>query len=84
MDIKPGYKSMEVWNSIVATAVALLVMAGVIEPARQNEVTELIVQAVGGVVALGSVLGLLLARTELKKTQMQLKQAEPVETKIQG
>ena len=70
--MKSGFKTSEFYVTLVSTLVSLLVMAGVVEPSYQSELTDLVVQAIGGIVALGSVLGYLLSRTELKKEEMRL------------
>lgn len=70
--MKSGLKTSEFYVTLVSTVVSLLVMAGVVEPAYQNELTDLVVQAVGGVVALGSVIAYLLSRTELKREELRL------------
>lgn len=70
--MKSGLKTSEFYVTLVSTIVSLLVMAGVVEPAYQSELTDLVVQAVGGIVALGSVIAYLLSRTELKKEELRL------------
>ena len=69
---KSGIKTSEFYVTLVSTLVSLLVMTGVIEPSYANQLTDLVVQAIGGVVALGTVIAYILSRTELKKEEMRL------------
>ena len=70
--MKTGLKSSEFYVTLVSMVVSLLVMSGVLEPSEANQLSELVVQAIGGVVALGSVISYILSRTELKKEEMRL------------
>lgn len=70
--MKSGLKTSEFYVTLVSTVVSLLVMAGVVEPSYQNQLTDLVVQAVGGIVALGSVIAYILSRTEIKKEELRL------------
>jgi NhaP-type Na+/H+ or K+/H+ antiporter len=70
--MKTGLKTSEFYVTLVSMLVSLLVMTGVLEPDKASEISELIVQAIGGIVALGTVIGYLLSRTELKKEEMRL------------
>lgn len=71
--MKKGFTTSEFYVTLASTVVSLLVMAGVIEPANASQLTDLVVQAIGGIVALGSVIAYILSRTELKKTDLQVK-----------
>lgn len=72
MELKPSYKSGEFYLVFVTSIVSMLVLTGVIPSEKADEIQSLLVQAIGGIVALGTVIGYLLARTELKKKQMEL------------
>jgi len=82
MDIKSGAKTSEFYLTLVSLIVSLLVMAGVIEPSRASEATELITQVIGGIVAAITIVSWIIARTDLKKTQ--LENIPSNETGIQG
>jgi hypothetical protein len=66
--MKPGYQTSEFWVTLGGTIVSLLVMAGFLEPSKSGEIAALVTQAIGGIVALGSIISYVLSRTELKKT----------------
>ena len=67
-----GLKSTEFYLTISSLIVGLLTMTGLLSPEKSGEVTELIVQAIGGIVALGTLISYILSRTQLKETQMKL------------
>lgn len=77
--MKSGIKSSEFYMSLAALVTGLLVMGGYLVPERQTEVTELVSQAIGGAVALFSLINYTLSRTELKKSFSKEQSSTPVQ-----
>lgn len=68
--MKIGVKSSEFFVTLGSLIVSLLVMSGLIAPERSSEVQEVIVQAIGGIVALGTIVSYIYSRTVLKQEEM--------------
>ena len=68
--MKSGLKSTEFYVTLVSTIVSLLVMAGLVQPTEADQVTELVVQAIGGIVALGSIIAYIYSRTVIKQEEI--------------
>lgn len=64
--MKSGFKTSEFYLTIGNMIAGLLVMSGLLLPERLSETGELIAQAVGAIVALGTLITYILSRTEIK------------------
>jgi len=69
--MQPGLKTSEFYVTLGSMIASLLVMSGLIAPEKTGEVQEVIVQAIGGLVALGTVVAYIYSRTTLKRTELE-------------
>lgn len=75
MQLKSGFLTSEFWTSLVGAFIPLLVMAGIIKPSEVGGVTQLIIQAISGLVAGGVLVTYILARVDLKKKALGVEKA---------
>jgi hypothetical protein len=76
--MKNGLKTSENLYPLASTIAYLLVLAGIIPTDYASEMSELIVQAIAGIVALGTIAMYMVSRTELKKKEIEVKKQEIV------
>ena len=76
--MKNGLKTSENLYPLASTIAYLLVLIGVIPTDYASEMSELIVQAIAGIVALGTIAMYMVSRTELKKKEIEVKKQEIV------
>ena len=76
--MKEGLKTSENLYPLASTIAYLLVLTGVIPNDYASEMSELIIQAIAGIVALGSIAMYIISRTELKKKEIEVKKQEIV------
>lgn len=76
--MKDGIKSTEFYVTLGNMVAGILVMLGILAPGEQADMGELIAMAIGGIVAVASLITYIISRTDLKKTQYVLeKQGNP-------
>jgi hypothetical protein len=59
-------------TTLATTITYILVATGVVGSDKAGDVGELMLQAITGIVALGTIISLHLSRTEIKKKQMDI------------
>lgn len=68
MTLKSGFKTSEFYMTLIPTVVSMLVISGVLPSDDQQQVLELVKDAIAGIVAVTGIVTYIMGRTEVKKT----------------
>lgn len=85
MDLKPGYKTTEFYQSIAYGIVGTLLLLGIVPVSDTQEIQEYIIQVIGGLMSLISLVNYTTGRLQLKSEalKLQLPQTQHIEVQEQ-